>query len=76
MIHELKSIRRRRPVMKRPAEPDNDDEEPNQWANLAALVFVACLIALSVWIANALHHHAQMQDCLMAGRTNCAPVAR
>lgn len=60
--------------MNRPVEREDDDEDPNPWISLAALVFVAVLIALSVWVANALYEHGRMQDCLMAGRTNCAPV--
>ena len=62
--------------MNRPGEAGEEDEDPNPWISLAALVFVALLIALSVWVANALYEHGRMQDCLMAGRTNCDPIHR
>ncbi|HEX9464590.1 MAG TPA: hypothetical protein VGB82_18480 [Alphaproteobacteria bacterium] len=54
-------------------EDDEDDDQPSPWVNVGVLVFVALLIAVSVWVANALHNESKLEDCLMAGRTNCGP---
>ena len=41
---------------------------------VAALVLLACLVGGGLWLANVLRGAARVQDCVAAGRTNCAPV--
>ena len=43
--------------------------------NIAALVFAALLIAVGWILVQKLGQSARLQDCLMSGRTNCAPIA-
>lgn len=41
---------------------------------LAALVVFAVLVIGGVFLSGALRGSNRVQDCVMAGRTNCAPV--
>ena len=54
-----------------------DDEEPATRPPIRAvlgLVAMIALIAAVVFIMYELRQSARMQDCLMSGRTNCAPI--
>jgi hypothetical protein len=57
---------------------DNNDGEddppaPRRGA-LIALLVVAALVIGGIWLSQSLHSSGRLQDCVMAGRTNCAPV--
>ncbi len=41
---------------------------------LIALVVIAVLVAGGLWLSHTLRGVSQVQDCVMAGRSNCAPV--
>ncbi len=41
---------------------------------LAAAVAIAVLLVVSLWIVNKLREEGQMEDCLLAHRTNCGQV--
>jgi hypothetical protein len=42
--------------------------------NLIALAILIALVALGVWIAHTISDLQREQDCLMQGRSNCAPI--
>ncbi len=42
--------------------------------NLIAVVILALLVGLGVWIADTIADLQREQDCLMQGRSNCAPI--
>jgi len=42
--------------------------------NLIALAIVIALVGLGVWIADTITDLQREQDCLMQGRSNCAPI--
>ena len=42
--------------------------------NLIAVAILALLVALGVWIAHTIADLQREQDCLMQGRSNCAPI--
>ena len=52
------------------------DDEPQGSARqiIAALVLLAALVAVGLWLTGALRGAANIQDCVAAGRTNCAPI--
>ncbi len=50
-----------------------DDGGPRSRA-LLGLVAILLLVVLGWWLARQLHQSAAMQDCLAAGRRNCAPI--
>ena len=41
---------------------------------IAVLIALALLIGGGLWLTRALRGTAAIQDCVSAGRTNCAPV--
>jgi hypothetical protein len=55
------------------AEPD--DFRHRMWANLAAFTFTAILTAVGIWLASNIADLRKSQDCLLIGRSNCAPIA-
>lgn len=51
------------------------DQEPgSRRGAVAALVLVAALLVGGLWLMRHLRANAALQDCVMAGRTNCAPL--
>jgi type IV secretory pathway VirB2 component (pilin) len=42
---------------------------------IAALIVVVLVVAAGLWLSQHLRANARIQDCVMAGRTNCAPIA-
>jgi hypothetical protein len=64
---------RRPPV---PPGPDDDGEEEDDrlTRNLAGLAFVLALVVVGLVLVQRLGQVSKLEDCLMSGRTNCAPV--
>jgi hypothetical protein len=57
---------------------DSDDDRgggPNRIAALLGLVLIVLLVAAAVYLVQALRRESRLEDCLMSGRTNCAPIA-
>jgi len=40
----------------------------------AALILLVVLVGGGLWLTRALRGAATIQDCVSAGRTNCAPI--
>lgn len=61
---------------RRAARPKLDPEEERRRsrANVAALIFAGILIAIGWLLVQKLGASGRMEDCLMSGRTNCAPI--
>ncbi len=70
-----------------PVEDDVDDfarfeqeqDEPIDYRhrmimNLIAVAILTSLVCLGVWIADTISDLQREQDCLMQGRSNCAPI--
>jgi hypothetical protein len=41
---------------------------------LLALLFVVVLVVGGLLLTQVLRHMSQLQDCVMSGRTDCAPI--
>ena len=53
----------------------NGGHEPGSGRQLAAaLIVLAALVAAGLWLTGTLRSAASIQDCVAAGRTNCAPI--
>lgn len=52
---------------------DGHDPGPRRQV-IAAIIALALLIGGGLWLTRALRGAAALQDCVSAGRTNCAPV--
>jgi hypothetical protein len=53
---------------------DPDEERQRLRTNLLALLFAALLVAAGWLLVQKLAQSAHMQNCLMSGRSNCAPI--
>jgi hypothetical protein len=51
-----------------------DDYRQRMTNNVLALGFCALLIVIGVWLANTIAEMRRNQDCVLAGRRNCAQV--
>jgi hypothetical protein len=56
-----------------PRPPDDEDEPPRSRAILG-LLLVAALVVAAVYLVHALREESQREDCLLSGRSNCAPI--
>jgi hypothetical protein len=53
-----------------------DEPPPSRARTLAALVLLLALVGGGFVLARHLAEMAKTEECLMAGRRNCAPVGR
>jgi hypothetical protein len=54
--------------------PDRDDPNPSRRGPLIALGVVVLLFLVGWLLAHELYTGSKMEDCVMSGRTNCAPL--
>jgi hypothetical protein len=54
--------------------PTDNEEDGNRRGPLVALGVVVVLFALGWFLARELYANGKLEDCLMSGRTNCAPI--
>ncbi len=55
-------------------EPDDTHTSNTRRAALVGLVVVLLLVLGGLLLTRVLHSASQIQDCVMSGRTNCAPI--
>jgi hypothetical protein len=53
---------------------DNGHEPDSRRPALIGLAVVLLLVVLGYFLVTALRQNAAMEDCLMSGRRNCAPI--
>jgi len=54
--------------------PDRQGGEQSRSVALIGLVVVLALVVAAVYLVHALQKESHLEDCLMSGRTNCAPL--
>jgi type IV secretory pathway VirB2 component (pilin) len=52
-----------------------DEPSNSSRGAIAALIAVVLLIVAGLWLMQHIRADARIQDCVMSGRTNCAPIA-
>jgi hypothetical protein len=52
----------------------DDDHTPSRRGPIIGLIAVVVLAVVGIWISHILHATGQIQDCVMAGRTNCVII--
>jgi hypothetical protein len=55
----------------------SDEQPPEPESRRAAflgLIVVAVLVVAAYFLVNALRANSNLEDCLMSGRKNCAPI--
>jgi hypothetical protein len=70
------------PIENEPADPLARYEEEDAHIdyrhrmvmNVIAVTIVATLIGLGVWLADTIAEMQKIQDCMLQGRQNCAPI--
>lgn len=59
-------------------QEQEEDEDPNyprrMLMNIIAVLVVALLIGVGVWLADTIADMERDQDCVLQGRQNCAPI--
>jgi len=54
--------------------PEPPPHPPSRRGALIALALLALLIVGALYLEHVLHDASNLQDCVMQGRTNCAPI--
>jgi hypothetical protein len=55
--------------------PDSHHAPASNRANIAAILVIAALVIGGWFLTQTMRKTSALQDCVMAGRSNCAPVA-
>jgi hypothetical protein len=50
------------------------EQEGRVTSSLAGLAFVLMLVIVGLLLVRVLKKQSELEDCLMSGRTNCAPI--
>jgi hypothetical protein len=58
--------------MRRPDDDDNDEDR--QTRSLAGMAVVLALLVIGLFLVQKLSAASKLEDCILAGRTNCAPI--
>lgn len=53
---------------------DRENESPNRRGPLIALLVIVVLFVIGWVLTRELYSNGKLEDCLLAGRTNCAPI--
>lgn len=51
-----------------------DDEHDSRRPALIGLLVVIALVVIGYFLMTSLRQNANLEDCLMSGRRNCAPI--
>jgi hypothetical protein len=54
--------------------PDEDNYRHRMVVNLLAFLVLAVIVYCGIWLANTMSQLRKDQDCVLSGRTNCAPI--
>jgi hypothetical protein len=55
---------------------NDGSENSNRRGPLVAVAAVVLLVAIGLFLAHELSASGRLQDCVLSGRTNCAPLER
>jgi hypothetical protein len=61
-------------MQQNPRLPEGQQPPDSRRKALIGLMFVLLLIVGGLLLIRVLRHESQLQDCVMSGRTNCAPI--
>ena len=54
---------------------EDEDPPPSRRGAIATLVLLAVAVIGAIYVINRLHSMSAIQDCVMSGRSNCAPIS-
>lgn len=55
-------------------DPDPDGRPVSPLRMFVVLLIFAVAVVFAVWLIDQLRESSRLQDCVMSGRTNCAPI--
>jgi hypothetical protein len=61
-------------LMNNRSQNGDDEADQRRSAALIGLIIILALAIAGVWLVRELREKSQLEDCLMSGRTNCAPI--
>jgi hypothetical protein len=64
----------RAPAARQVSAADPDDYAISNRTLLAVILFVVGFVVVGVWLLETMRSNAQLEECVMAGRRNCAPI--
>jgi hypothetical protein len=53
---------------------NQDEQDRSRRRSLIGLAVVVALFVVALLLVHELYQSEKLQDCLMSGRTNCAPI--
>ncbi len=53
---------------------EQEEQQPSRRAAIVTMIIIALVLLGAIYMVNRLHQMSTVQDCIMAGRTNCAPI--
>jgi hypothetical protein len=56
------------------SQPPEDQRQAPRSRAVIGLILVAVLVVAAVYLVHALREESEREDCLMSGRSNCAPI--
>jgi flagellar biogenesis protein FliO len=56
------------------SEHSEDEADQRRSSALIGLIIILALAIAGVWLVRELREKSALEDCLMSGRTNCAPI--
>jgi hypothetical protein len=59
------------------ADDEHEDDEDGRYrtlSNIVGVALIAILIGTGVWLAHVITDQRKMEDCVLSGRRNCAPI--
>ena len=56
-------------------DDDEEDERDRRTANIFLVVFGTLVIAIGIWLVNAMVDQRQLDNCIAQGRRNCGAPA-
>ncbi len=54
--------------------PDPDDDRDRRAANIFLLVMAIVVVGAGIWLVDAMLAARKADECIAAGRRNCAPI--
>jgi hypothetical protein len=54
--------------------PDEESYQHRMVMNLLAFLVLTLIVFCGIWLANTMAQLRRDQDCVLTGRTNCAPI--
>ena len=55
-------------------DKEHDEENDRVTASLAGMAIALLLVVVGVFLVQKLEASSKLEDCLLQGRTNCAPI--